>query len=326
MSSNPTAPVPGPVSQPELIDSAKWANSDHCFDCGITWGYALLFGARRHHCRLCGKSFCYAHAPYQEIPPHGSIRSCSKCFNNTKTNTKPEKKTPSDLQTTTTSASASASSTPTTQIGSLSESLSEAPKVGLSTGATVPAANEKSVSDVSVAATLVMKDVSSDDNSKKISKNNGDVKTIKKYVEEIRFVSHLNETSLMMGDWVKVEQNLNPTGKPLYLIYRLTSERSKSIVHLRIIKDNRMMIPGYQNIETNLNEGSPRSTTVFLSFSKQQLHNIDPISAIIAIARNESVPFALPASFQPVSGDYSGNLNTGSSPNIYLAITRSQNS
>jgi hypothetical protein len=52
--------VPQPHPRP------VWAKADNCHACHKPFGPTLL----RHHCRLCGKSFCHSHSSYSHKLPH----------------------------------------------------------------------------------------------------------------------------------------------------------------------------------------------------------------------------------------------------------------
>lgn len=52
--------VPQPHARP------VWQKADNCHACHKPFGPTLL----RHHCRLCGKSYCHAHSSYSHKLPH----------------------------------------------------------------------------------------------------------------------------------------------------------------------------------------------------------------------------------------------------------------
>jgi hypothetical protein len=52
------------VPQPHV--RPVWQKADNCHACHRTFGPTLL----RHHCRLCGKSYCHAHSSYSHKLPH----------------------------------------------------------------------------------------------------------------------------------------------------------------------------------------------------------------------------------------------------------------
>jgi len=52
--------VPQPSQRP------KWQKADMCFKCAKPFGPTLL----RHHCRLCGNSYCGTHSPWTATLPH----------------------------------------------------------------------------------------------------------------------------------------------------------------------------------------------------------------------------------------------------------------
>lgn len=52
--------VPKPHARP------VWQKADNCHDCHKPFGPTLL----RHHCRLCGKSYCHSHSSYSHKLPH----------------------------------------------------------------------------------------------------------------------------------------------------------------------------------------------------------------------------------------------------------------
>jgi hypothetical protein len=52
--------VPTPMRRP------PWQKAESCFSCNKTFGPTRL----RHHCRLCGKSFCHAHSSCSHRLPH----------------------------------------------------------------------------------------------------------------------------------------------------------------------------------------------------------------------------------------------------------------
>jgi hypothetical protein len=52
--------VPQPKPPP------KWENSETCHSCRRTFGPTLL----RHHCRLCGHSYCHSHSAWTHRLPH----------------------------------------------------------------------------------------------------------------------------------------------------------------------------------------------------------------------------------------------------------------
>jgi hypothetical protein len=67
--------VPMPIQRP------VWAKSELCLDCHKPFGPTRL----RHHCRLCGYSFCQSHSSYSHSLPHLSYdpevpeRVCDSC-------------------------------------------------------------------------------------------------------------------------------------------------------------------------------------------------------------------------------------------------------
>jgi len=69
--------VPQPIQRP------AWKNADICEKCKKPFGPALL----RHHCRLCGSSFCHSHSnsthqlPHLGYDPNVPERVCSDCKN-----------------------------------------------------------------------------------------------------------------------------------------------------------------------------------------------------------------------------------------------------
>lgn len=68
--------VPQPVPRP------KWQRADICQTCRKPFGPTLL----RHHCRLCGNSFCHPHSnqshslPHLGYDPHVPERVCLGCM------------------------------------------------------------------------------------------------------------------------------------------------------------------------------------------------------------------------------------------------------
>ena len=52
--------VPQPKTRP------VWQRADNCHACHKPFGPTLL----RHHCRLCGKSYCHSHSSYSHKLPH----------------------------------------------------------------------------------------------------------------------------------------------------------------------------------------------------------------------------------------------------------------
>ena len=52
------------VPQPHV--RPVWQKADNCHACHRPFGPTLL----RHHCRLCGKSYCHAHSSYSHKLPH----------------------------------------------------------------------------------------------------------------------------------------------------------------------------------------------------------------------------------------------------------------
>lgn len=67
--------IPKPLSRP------RWQKADLCQECRRPFGPTLL----RHHCRLCGKSYCQAHSNHSHKLPHLGYdpavpeRVCSHC-------------------------------------------------------------------------------------------------------------------------------------------------------------------------------------------------------------------------------------------------------
>ena len=67
--------VPRPLSPP------RWEKADYCHECRIPFGPTKL----RHHCRMCGKSFCQSHSnqthklPHLGYDPNVPERVCLAC-------------------------------------------------------------------------------------------------------------------------------------------------------------------------------------------------------------------------------------------------------
>jgi hypothetical protein len=66
---------------PQTMQRPQWQRADFCQTCQKPFGPSLL----RHHCRLCGKSFCHPHSsqthklPHLGYDPHVPERVCLGC-------------------------------------------------------------------------------------------------------------------------------------------------------------------------------------------------------------------------------------------------------
>ncbi|CAI5743473.1 unnamed protein product [Hyaloperonospora brassicae] len=72
---------PAHFGGPGMPRIVKWARSNNCYDCDEPFN---LF-VRRHHCRMCGNSFCHEHSSRRVSVfgigfDDGPVRVCDKCF------------------------------------------------------------------------------------------------------------------------------------------------------------------------------------------------------------------------------------------------------
>ena len=70
---------------PKPLPTPQFKNSLRCFTCGVSFLNSSSGMVRRHHCRLCARSFCHKHAqlfhklPHIGYDPNISERVCESC-------------------------------------------------------------------------------------------------------------------------------------------------------------------------------------------------------------------------------------------------------
>uniref|UniRef100_M4BA74 Myosin motor domain-containing protein n=1 Tax=Hyaloperonospora arabidopsidis (strain Emoy2) TaxID=559515 RepID=M4BA74_HYAAE len=77
----PSRSAPAHFGGPGMPRIVKWARSNNCYECEEPFN---LF-VRRHHCRMCGNSFCHEHSNRRVSVfgigfDDGPVRVCDKCF------------------------------------------------------------------------------------------------------------------------------------------------------------------------------------------------------------------------------------------------------
>jgi hypothetical protein len=76
----PGAPAAESGSSLAICPVTRWENAVTCGVCHVAFSY--MFFTPRHHCRLCGKSFCFEHAKeFAVVPGAGDspVRLCNNC-------------------------------------------------------------------------------------------------------------------------------------------------------------------------------------------------------------------------------------------------------
>jgi hypothetical protein len=146
-----------------------------------------------------------------------------------------------------------------------------------------------------------------------------------KYIVDLRLGPN-ESRPLDQNGWVQLPENLNPRGRHSFLFVRLSEDPQDAITDVRIISDyveaeaRSRVAQGYTLIDHNLNMGvTGKPPFTFICYSKKKYAGA-PLRSIKILGDLATIQ----QGFIKVLGDYGGNCNLGSIPNIFITISRSQ--